>query len=138
MLQCPSGPRLGGADAVLNAATDEVLERVRCAPDGSPAQDEAACALLRGLVGCSCEAADTTVAPYEFSHVALPPDALASRTFWTCWLSVARGVTKDDAALATDRAELDQELSSIEPFFGVASYVTTRRVQALHRRIGPN
>ena len=27
---------LGGADAVLMAATDMVLERVRCAPDGAP------------------------------------------------------------------------------------------------------
>ena len=90
---------LGGADAVLNAATDVVLERVRCAPDGAPTQDEAACALLRGSLGFSCEAADTTVAPCEFSHVALPSPYVVD-LLTSGGLSVARGLARDDAALS--------------------------------------
>ena len=37
---------------------------------------------------------------------------------------------------ANERAELDQELGSMEPFFGTASYVTTRSATR-HRRFGP-
>ena len=51
-----------------------VLECVRCAPDGA-SLDEAACALLRGAGNVSCQTADTTVAPCEFSPVARPSDA---------------------------------------------------------------
>ena len=50
---------------VSTSRPDVVLERFRCAPDVDPTQDEAACALLRGPVSNSCDAADTTVASYE-------------------------------------------------------------------------
>ena len=68
---------LGGAVAVLNAAFRKVFESVSAERQTGP-QDEAACSLLRNSVGYPCDAADTTVAPYDFSHVALPPDARAS------------------------------------------------------------
>ena len=68
---------------------DVVPERVRCAPDGDPIQDEAACALLRGPVSFSCDAADTTVAPDEFPR---------------------RPAAKMMMRSANERAELDQEL----------------------------
>ena len=131
---------LGGADAVLNAATDVVLERIRCAPDWAPTQDEAACALLRGSVGYSCEAADTTVAFCEFSHVALPPDARTS-TYVVDLLGakdcrLLEGWQETMLRSASERAELDQELGSIEPF--LESQVALQQgVQALHRRVGP-
>ena len=61
-------PRCNAASVSTSCPFRRVLERVRCAPDGAPPQDEAACALLRGSVGYPRDAADTTVAPCEFSR----------------------------------------------------------------------
>ena len=80
------------------------------------------------------------MAPYEFSHVALPPDARAVRAFLDLLgaedCQLLEGWQETMLRSANERAELDQELGSIERFWD-RKLRYNRRSATLYRRVGP-